>query len=85
MDKITKENINKDFIRILGISYDEFDKLDFDEQQRLISKYNKKHSNKSKDVLVMIGGGYESIFMRVTKGKKIWTPNGYFIAGETLE
>jgi hypothetical protein len=33
----------------------------------------------------MIGGGDESIFMRVPKGKKIWTPNGYFIAGETLE
>lgn len=85
MDKITKENINKDFIRMLGISYDEFDKLDFDEQQRLISEYHKKHPNKSKDVLVMIGGGDESIFMRVPKGKKIWTPNGYFIAGETLE
>jgi hypothetical protein len=85
MNEKTKENINIDFINKLGISYDEFDKLDFDEQQRLISEYHKKHPNKSKDVLVMIGGGDESIFMRVPKGKKIWTPDGYFIAGETLE
>lgn len=85
MDKITKENINKDFIRMLGISYDEFDKLDFDEQQRLISEYHKKHPNKDKDTLVMIGGGDESIFIRMPKGKKILTPDGYFIAGETLE
>lgn len=81
-----KENVNRDFEKMLGISYDEFDKLDFDEQQRLISEYHKKHpTKKSKETLVMIGGGDESIFIRVPKGKKIWTPDGYFIAGETLE
>lgn len=85
MNRITKENINSFFIRKLGISYDEFEKLDFDEQQKLISEYHKKHPNKDKKTLVMIGGGDESIFMRVPKGKKIWTPDGYFIAGETLE
>lgn len=85
MNRRTKENINRDFIRTLGISYNEFEKLDFDEQQKLISEYHKKHPNKDKETLVMIGGGDESIFIRVPKGKKIWTPDGYFIAGETLE
>lgn len=85
MNRITKENINRDFIRMLGISYDEFEILDFDEQQKLISEYHKKHPNKDKKTLVMIGGGDESLFMRVHKGEKIWTPDGCFVAGETLE
>lgn len=85
MNKETRENINKEFIRMLGISYDEYEELDFDEQQKLISEYHEKHPNKDKETLVMIGGGDESIFMRVPKGKKIWTSDGYFIAGETLE
>lgn len=85
MNKTTKENINKEFIRTLGISYDEYEKLDFDEQQKLIREYHKKNPSKEKETLVMIGGGDESIFIRVPKGKKILTPNGYIIAGETLE
>ena len=48
MKKETRENINKEFIRMLGISYDEYDKLDFDEQQKLISEYHKKYPNKDK-------------------------------------
>lgn len=48
MDKITKENINKNFIKTLGISFDEFDKFDFDEQQRLIGEYHKKILIKAK-------------------------------------
>ncbi len=45
----------------------------------------KKNNGKKEMVTVMIGGGDESIFIKVPKGKKILTPNGYIIAGETYE
>lgn len=85
MNQRTTETINKEFMRMFGISYDVFKELDFDEQQQLISEYHKKYPNQSKETLIMIGGGDESIFMRVPKGQKVLTPNGSFIAGETLE
>lgn len=85
MQKTIKECADETLLRTLGISYDEYEKLDFDEQQRLMSEYHKKHPNKSKEVTVMIGGGDESIFIKVPRGEKVFTPNGYFIAGETLE
>ena len=40
---------------------------------------NKK---KNKDVLIMIGGESET-FKRVSKGDRIKTKDGYYIAGET--
>lgn len=85
MKKTIKECADETLLRTLGISYDEYEKLDFDEQQRLMSEYHKNHPNKSKEVTVMIGGGDESIFIKVPRGEKVLTPNGYFIAGETLE
>ena len=45
----------------------------------------KKNNGKKEMVTVMIGGGDESIFIKVPKGKRILTPNGYIIAGETYE
>lgn len=33
----------------------------------------------------MIGGGDESIFVKINKGEKIYSNGSYFIAGETLE
>ena len=80
-----KDNVSSTLLSIIGMTYDEFEKLDFEKQRLLISEYHKKHPDKDKQTLVMIGGGDESIFMSVPKGKKILTPNGYFIAGETLE
>ena len=44
--------------------------------------------NKKKEpefVNFMVGGGDESIFIKVPKGKRILTPNGFVIAGETYE
>jgi hypothetical protein len=85
MQKETLESIDRTFIKCFEMPYSEFEELDYDEQQRLFREYHKKHPNKSKDTLVMFGGGDESIFKRVKKGTEICTPNGYFIAGETLE
>ncbi|MBR4830236.1 MAG: hypothetical protein IKZ96_00500 [Bacilli bacterium] len=47
--------------------------------------FSKKKKKEEKKVLVMIGGGDESIIIKVPKGKRILTPNGFIIAGETLE
>lgn len=85
MKKETLENINKSLFRAIGMSYDEYEKLDFDEQQRLMSEYHKKHPNKSKEVTAMIDGGDESIFIEVPRGEEVLTTSGYYIAGETLE
>lgn len=45
LNSTTKENENNSLLNTLvGISYDEFDKLDCDEQQKIIRQYHKKKS-----------------------------------------
>lgn len=52
----TKENINNILLNTIGMSYDEYDKLDCDEQQEIIKQYHKKnHKSKDKSNFVMIG------------------------------
>lgn len=77
-----RDNANEVLLGTIGISYDEFEQLTLEEQERIIAEYHKKHPNKSKTVRVMIG----DIFMNVPKGQKIFTAhNGYITAGQTLE
>jgi hypothetical protein len=79
----TKEAIEKK----LFISYENFDKLDFDEQRRLIKQYHKKNpSKKSNTIIEMIGSGENSTFIKVKKGEKIMLSDGTFVeAGLTEE
>ena len=73
----TLDNISKTLERKLGIPYEEFDKLDFDEQQRLISEYKKSQKRKNDDkVTVMIGSGEHAIFTKVKKGERIMVGSG---------
>ena len=84
----TLDNISKTFERELGITYEEFDKLDFDEQQRLLSEHRKKQKKKKSDdyVDVMVGYGEFSTFVKVKKGEKVMTRYGNIMeAGLTLE
>jgi len=84
----TLDNISKTIERKLGIPYEEFDKLDFDEQQRLLSEYRKKHKKKKSDeyVDVMVGYGEFSSFVKVRKGEKVMIRYGNIIeAGLTRE
>ncbi len=83
--KTIRDSVNETLLNTIGMSYDEYEQLDFDEQQKIMAEYHKKHPNKSKTTSVMIGGGDSSLFIRVNKGKKILTTDGYYIAGETLE
>lgn len=83
--KTVRENVNESLLKTINMSYDEFEELSFDEQQSILIDYHKKHPNKDEKVTIMVGGGDTPIFMRVGKGSKVATSNGYYIAGETLE
>lgn len=77
LNATTKENINNTLLYTLGINYDEFDKLDFDEQQRIIREYHKKNSkSKDKNILVMIGNGEHSTFIKAKKGERVMIGSG---------
>lgn len=85
----TMNNIDKKIRETLGISYEEYEKLDFDEQQKLLSKYRKKHykkENKRDMFNVMIGYGDNSFFTQVKKGEDVMVRYGNIIeAGLTRE
>lgn len=82
----TKNAINATLSATLGISYDEFEKLDFDRQQELIRDYHKKNSKNKKCSTVMIGTGEHTIFIKAKKGKSIMIDDGTLIeVGLTVE
>lgn len=70
MDKVdmVKDNIE----RMLGIKYEEFEKLDFDDQQKIIKEYHKNNPKKATNTKkVMIGNGEHATFVDVEKGENI--------------
>ena len=78
----------KDFLeRELGIPYEEFDKLDCDEQHKILQTHRKNLKPIKKDeVLMMIGSGEHSTFVKVKKGEKVMLSDGTFVeAGLTPE
>ena len=87
----TKKAINEAIKRELGITYDEFALLDYDEQQRLIESNRKKKNRtrkKHKDnlVTVMIGSGEHAIFVKKKHGERYMLDDGTFVlAGDTSE
>ena len=87
MNNEVRDHLNESIKRELGITYDEFELLDFDEQQRLIEKNRqKKKKNKDDYVRVMIGSGEDSIFVRKKRGERYMLSDGTFvIAGDTSE
>ncbi len=75
----TLDSINSTLLSTIGLTYSEYEKLDFDEQQELIRKYhesNKKKNKNRKGHLVMFGAGENSIFMEIEKGKKVMINDG---------
>lgn len=86
----TKNNISKTIEITLGISYEEFEKLNSDEQQKLIASRRKKQKRKTSDeVTVMIGSGESSMFTKVKKGERVMIGSGkhscFVRAGISLE
>ena len=88
MNHETRKNIEDTIEEKLGISYQEYELLDFDEQQSLLQEYRKKQKSKKSDdfVDVMVGYGEFSTFTKVKKGEKVMTRYGNIMeAGLTLE
>ena len=84
-DKIV-EQTNKTLIRELGIPYDIYEQLDYDEQQRLIEQHRKENKMNSNDVPVMIGSGEDAIFVNKKRGERYMLEDGTFVrAGDTPE
>lgn len=83
----TMNNISDLLEREIGMTYEEFDKLNFDEQQKILSEHRKKLKKKSDEYVdVMVGYGEHSTFVKVKKGEKVMTRYGNIIeAGLTLE
>ena len=83
----TINSINNIFEDKLGMSYEEFDKLDFDEQQGLIKENRETNkTSKSDYVRVMVGSGEHSTFINVRRGERVMLADGTFIiAGESPE
>ena len=80
------EVTNRTLIRELGIPYDIFEQLDFDEQQKLIEYNRRKKRKKSKSnmVAVMIGSGEDAIFVKKKRGERYMLSDGTFVrAGDT--
>lgn len=82
----TKKIQNQFFINTFGMTYDEFDLLDFDKQEELIEKYHKEHSQTQRTYgEVAFGSGDNLMLVKYPKGTKILTSNGYVVAGETID
>ena len=86
--KKTAPEIAKDFLeKELGIPYEEFDKLDCDEQHKILQAHKKiLKSTKKDEVIMMIGSGEHSVFIKVKKGERVMLSGGTFVeAGLTPE
>lgn len=82
-----KEELNNLFLEKLGITYSEFEELDFDVQQELLKIIRSSRKIKSDDkVRVMIGSGENATFITVPKGTKVMLSDGTMHeAGITIE
>lgn len=79
-------NINETLLLTIGISYEEYEKLDFDRQQEIIRKYHKNNKKSKDNLIVMVGSGEDSCFVSTQKGKCIMIDDGVIIeTGLTLE
>lgn len=87
MNKEVLTHIDRTIKSELGITYDEFNKLSFDEQQRLIEKNRaKKRKNRGRHVKVMIGSGEHVMFIRKKRGERYMLSDGSFVlAGDNPE
>ena len=73
----TRNNILKTIEITLGISYEEFEQLDSDEQQKLIAMHKRilKREN-SDEVNVLVGPSESSFITKVKKGERIMVGSG---------
>ena len=78
--------MNNLFLEKLGITYSEFEELDFDVQQELLKKIRISRKKSDDKVRVMIGSGENATFITVPKGTKVMLNDGtMYEAGITIE
>lgn len=64
----------------MGIPYEEFDKLDCDEQHKILQVHKKiLKSTKKDEVIMMIGSGEHSTFIKVKNGERVMLSDGTFV------
>lgn len=90
LKKETKEVRNRMFMRMFGITWDQFKLLDDDKQQELVRNYNESHPEKESDkVRIMIGEGDSAEFRTFDKGARVRIGSGRNLvsvrAGETAK
>lgn len=85
MDNKVMECINASIMRELGMTYEQFNNLSFDEQQRIIE--DRRQAKKKTDrVRVMIGSGEHAIFVTKKRGERYMLSDGTFaIVGDSPE
>lgn len=85
--KTAPERAKDSLERELGIPYEEFNRLDCDEQHKILQTHRKNLKPIKKDeVLMMIGSGEHSTFVKVKKGERVMLSDGTFVeAGLTPE
>ena len=83
----TREILYKAIEKDLGIPYNEFIKLDFDEQQKIIEQSKQRKAKEQNDIVrVMIDNGEDSLFLFKNKDEKYSLADGTLArAGDTLE
>lgn len=66
------DNLNRTLKREFGMTYDEFEKLDCDEQRKIIRACHKKKRKENDEyVNVMIWPGEHATFIKVKKSEKV--------------
>lgn len=85
--KTVPERAKDSLERELGIPYEEFNRLDYDEQHKILQTHRKNLKPIKKDeVHMMIGSGEHSTFVKVKKGERVMFSDGTFVeAGLTPE
>lgn len=87
LDYRVSDIISRNCMEKFGMTFEEFNNLPFDEQQRLLAENRKKQKKKKDiDIYVMVGYGEHSTFVKAKKGDKIMIRYGNVIeAGLTPE
>ena len=82
------DSISRTIENEIGMTYKEFEKLNFDEQQRIIEQHRQQKGKQSnnKKVRVMIGSGENAIFIKKNLGERYMLDDGTFVrTGDTPE
>ena len=82
------DSISRTLEKEIGMTYEEFEKLNLYEQQRIIEQHRqqKRKQLNNKKVRVMIGSGENAIFIKKNRGEKYMLDDGTFVrAGDTPE